>query len=753
MSVSQKPPVRFSIMDYRGFSMTFRLSQATLTVALLASAAFPAAAEQVFNRISSFPVALNLPSDKDQKTVTSAEIVTASEDGNTLIYSDSPLGGIGFIDIKDAKAPKALGALMMDGEPTSVAVAGTKVLAGVNTSESYVKPSGKLVTVDIATRKIEASCDLGGQPDSVAISPDKSFAAIAIENERDEKVNDGALPQAPAGFLVTIGLKNGAPDCSTLKKIDVTGLAEIAPEDPEPEFVSINAKGEIALTLQENNHIVIVDGKSGKVTSHFSAGTVDLEGIDTKSDGQLKFTDKQEGRKREPDAVKWLDDKRIVIANEGDWEGGARGFTIFDKSGKQLYEANSSFERAVAAIGHYPEKRSKAKGVEPEGLEAATFGNDKYFFVLAERASVVGVYKDTGAEPQLTQLLPSGISPEGAVAIPSRNLLVTANEADLVEDGGARSHVMIYERSEGQAAYPQLVSATVDGAPIGWGALSGLVGDAEKEGILYAISDSVYGNQPSIFTIDATKKPATITSVLRVKRDGLAAQKLDMEGITLDGKGGFWVASEGNTEKLVPHALYNINAKGEIKSEIALPKELLEGETRFGFEGITMIGKGDDATLWMAVQREWGNDPKGTVKLVSYNLKSKQWGAVRYPLDKAPEGGWIGLSEITAFGDQVYIVERDNQIGDKAKTKKLYRVAIADLKPAKIGGELPQVTKQEVHDFLPDLKAQTNGYVVDKLEGFAFDKAGKAFAVTDNDGVDDSSGETLFFPVELKVTN
>ncbi|QCI98081.1 esterase-like activity of phytase family protein [Agrobacterium larrymoorei] len=733
--------------------MTFRLSQATLTVALLASAAFPAAAEQVFNRISSFPVALNLPSDKDQKTVTSAEIVTASEDGNTLIYSDSPLGGIGFIDIKDAKAPKALGALMMDGEPTSVAVAGTKVLAGVNTSESYVKPSGKLVTVDIAARKIEASCDLGGQPDSVAISPDKSFAAIAIENERDEKVNDGALPQAPAGFLVTIGLKNGAPDCSTLKKIDVTGLAEIAPEDPEPEFVSINSKGEIALTLQENNHIVIVDGKSGKVTSHFSAGTVDLEGIDTKSDGQLKFTDKQEGRKREPDAVKWLDDNRIVIANEGDWEGGARGFTIFDKSGKQLYEANSSFERAVAAIGHYPEKRSKAKGVEPEGLEAATFGNDKYFFVLAERASVVGVYKDTGAEPQLTQLLPSGISPEGAVAIPSRNLLVTANEADLVEDGGARSHVMIYERSEGQAAYPQLVSATVDGAPIGWGALSGLVGDAEKEGILYAISDSVYGNQPSIFTIDATKKPATITSVLRVKRDGLAAQKLDMEGITLDGKGGFWVASEGNTEKLVPHALYNINAKGEIKSEIALPKELLEGETRFGFEGITMIGKGDDATLWMAVQREWGNDPKGTVKLVSYNLKSKQWGAVRYPLDKAPEGGWIGLSEITAFGDQVYIVERDNQIGDKAKTKKLYRVAIADLKPAKIGGELPQVTKQEVHDFLPDLKAQTNGYVVDKLEGFAFDKAGKAYAVTDNDGVDDSSGETLFFPVELKVTN
>lgn len=732
--------------------MALRFSHMALTAALLTSAAFPAAADQVFNRIASFPVANNLPADKDAKTATSSEIITASEDGNTLIYSDSPLGGIGFVDITDAKAPKAGGALLLDGESTSVAVAGSKVLAGVNTSENRANPSGKLVTVDLATKKVEASCDLGGQPDSVAISPDKTFAAIAIENERDEEVNEGALPQMPAGFLVTVGLKNGAADCATLKKIDLTGLAEISPEDPEPEFVSINANGEIAVTLQENNHIAIIDGKSGKVTSHFSAGSVDLEGIDTKSDGQLKFTDKQEARKREPDAVKWLDNDRIVIANEGDWQGGSRGFTIFDKTGKLVYEAGASLEHAIAAIGHYPEKRSKAKGIEPEGLEAATFGGEKYIFVLSERASVVGVYKDTGAEPQLVQLLPSGISPEGAVAIPSRNLLVTANEADLGEDGGARSHVMLYERSEGEAAYPQLVSAEVDGLPIGWGALSGLTADAEKPGILYAVSDSVYGNQPSIFTIDATKKPAVITSVLRVKRDGMAAQKLDIEGIARDGKGGFWLASEGDSSKLVPHALYNVNAKGEIKAEIALPKELLNGETRFGFEGVTVIGEGDDATLWMAVQREWGTDEKGTVKLVSYKPKSKEWGAVRYPLEKAGEG-WVGLSEIAAFGDHVYIVERDNQIGDKAKLKKLYRVALSELKPAKIGGELPLVKKEEAHDFLPDLKAQTNGYVVDKLEGFTFDKDGTAYVVTDNDGVDDSSGETLFFTVNLKAIN
>ena len=726
--------------------------RAALVAALLASAALPASADPVFNRISSFSVPSNLPTDKEKVTATSAEIITASEDGNMLIYSDSPLGGIGFVDITDARAPKAAGALMMDGEPTSVAVAGNKVLVGVNTAESFTNPSGRLSVVDIASRSVDVTCDIGGQPDSLAVSDDRSFVAIAIENERDEDVNDGAIPQMPAGDLVLISLKDGVADCDTLRRVALSGLSEIAPEDPEPEFVSINSLGEIAVTLQENNHIAIIDGKTGQVTSHFSAGTVDLEGIDTSSDGALSFTGNREGVPREPDAVKWLDDNRLVVANEGDWKGGSRGFTIFNKTGELVYEAGASLEHAIAQIGHFPDKRAKSKGIEPEGLEAATFGDSKYFFVLSERASIVAVYKDAGAEPELMQFLPSGISPEGAVAIPSRNLLATANEADLGEDGGARSHVMLYELAEGEAAYPMLRSDMVDGKPIGWSALSGLVGDAEKAGMLYAVNDSFFGAQPMIFTIDATQKPAVITSALPVTRGGAAAQKLDLEGITIDGKGGFWVASEGDPAKLIGHGIYNVDSKGEIKTEIGFPVELLAGQTRFGLEGITSVGAGDDLTLWMAVQREWKDDEQGTVKLVSYKPKSKEWGAVSYPLDKT-EAGWVGLSEITAHGDHVYIVERDNQIGDAAKLKKLYRVAIADLKPGKFGETLPMVSKEEVHDFIPDLEAATKGYVVDKLEGFAFDAAGNAYAVTDNDGVDDSSGETLFWQVQINVTN
>ncbi len=723
---------------------TFSLT-AALAAVLAASTASGAFAEPVFNRIASFAVADNLPAGAEKKSVTSAEIITASEDGNTLVYSDSPLKAIGFIDITDPKAPKAAGILSFEGEPTSVAIAGAKALVAVNTRESFVKPSGFLATVDLATKKLDAKCDLGGQPDSVAINKDKTLAAIAIENERDEEVNDGKIPQMPAGDLVIVSLKDGAADCATIKHVTLTGLADVAGDDPEPEFVAFNGVNEIALTLQENNEIVIIDGNTGTVKTHFSAGTANLTAVDDKRDGKLSFTAELKDVKREPDAVKWLDDNRLVVANEGDYEGGSRGFTIFDKTGKVLFESGSSFEHAAAAIGHYPEKRSSAKGIEPEGLEAATFGEDKLFFVLAERASLVGVYKDTGADPELLQLLPSGVSPEGGVAIPGRNLLATANEVDLVEDGGARSHVMIYERAEGTAAYPQITSAEKDGVPLGFGALSGLAAIKDQPGKFYAVSDSVYSSQPRIFTIDATQKPALITDALTITRDGAPAQKLDIEGITNDGDGGFWLASEGDAAKLYANAIIHVNAKGVIKKEIALPEELRANEVRWGFEGVTTVGEGDATTLWMAMQRPWKDDEKGFVKLVSYNLASEEWGAVRYPLEKTEEG-WVGLSEITVYGDYAYIIERDNLIGQAAKLKKIYRVALADLKPAKLGGELPVVKKEEVRDLIPDLKA-LGGYVVDKVEGFTVDAAGNGYVVTDNDGVDDSSGETLFFPI------
>ncbi|QDC11247.1 esterase-like activity of phytase family protein [Oceanicola sp. D3] len=713
----------------------------TLLTSALALAAVTGAAqaEQVFNRIASFPVASNMAEGEDRARETSAEIIDVTADGMTLVYTDSPLGVLGRINITDPAAPAPLGNIALDGEPTAVAVLGSTAFTGINTSESYTAPSGRLAAIDVTSGEELASCDLGGQPDSVAKAPDGSFIAVAIENERDEDLNDGVLPQMPAGFVVKIALTDGALDCDSLQKIEMTGLAEVGGDDPEPEFVDINALGEIVVTMQENNHIAVI-GADGTVASHFSAGAVDLEGIDaTDERGALLFTESQQGRKREPDAVKWIDDQHFATANEGDYEGGSRGWTIFSKDGTVVYESGTSFEHALVQIGHYPDKRSDAKGVEPESVTFGEFGGKPMIFVGSERGSIVGVYDATDpANPVLTQLLPSGVGPEGYVTIPERNLLVSANESDLIEDGGARAHVMLFEYAEGEAAYPQLTSEGMEELT-GWGAISGMV--AEGESTVWAVSDSFYGYQPRIFKIDVGSKPARIVEAIDITRAGHPAQKLDLEGITLDGQGGFWLASEGRTDRVIPHALYHVNAEGEIEEEVGLPAELMAVEKRFGFEGITLV----NGTLWMAVQREWADDPKNTVKLVAYTPESGEWGAVRYTKEE-PATGWVGLSEIVAHGDHVYLVERDNQHDDRAVTKKITRVSLDQMQPAPLGGELPLVTKEDVRDLLPDLKAG-GGYVLDKVEGLAIFSDGTAWVSTDNDGVDDHSGETMFFTV------
>ena len=336
-------------------------------------------AEMNFNRISSFATFANA---QDPSAQSSAEIISASGDGMTLVYPDSPLGLIGMIDIADPAAPVAKGTIDVGGEPTAVSVLNDIAMTAVNTSQSFTAPSGMLKTFDLVTLQQVAACNLCGQPDSTAIAPDGSFITIAIENERDEDLGYGRLGQMPGGYVVTIAVQNGVPVCGTMVKINVNGLADIGPDDPEPEFVDVNAAGEIVVTLQENNHIVVMS-QTGDILNHFSAGAVDLTNIDaTDERGALLFTETQTGRVREPDGVQWIDANHFAIANEGDMDGGARGWTIFNKDSTKVFEAGNAFEHAIVQLGHYQDQRSDAKGVEPEGMEFAVFDGTPYVSYL-----------------------------------------------------------------------------------------------------------------------------------------------------------------------------------------------------------------------------------------------------------------------------------------------------------------------------------------------------------------------------------
>ena len=148
-----------------------------------------------FNRVATFPICTQIDGTCNTDTETVAEIVVAANNGMTLVYTDSQQENIGFVDISDPTVPVAAGVVQVGGEPTSVATLGGLAIAAVNTSEDYVNTSGVLVAIDIATLTIVKTWDLGGQPDSVSISPDGKFVVVAIENERDEDLGDGAPPQ------------------------------------------------------------------------------------------------------------------------------------------------------------------------------------------------------------------------------------------------------------------------------------------------------------------------------------------------------------------------------------------------------------------------------------------------------------------------------------------------------------------------------------------------------------------------------
>ncbi|GAB1257576.1 esterase-like activity of phytase family protein [Aurantivibrio plasticivorans] len=705
--------------------------------------------QEYFTRVATFPVYENLSmSQGDQlDDETSAEISAASQDGMVVYYSNSPKERVGMVDISDISSPEPAGFIQLDGEPTSVAVNGKFLLVAVNTSPSFTEPSGKLSVYSIEDPKAPVwvkDFDVEGQPDAIAVSPDGRYAAIAIENERDEDLNDGVLPQFPAGHLISLKMKGDVHRWKR-QKIALTGYADIAPADPEPEYVTINRSNIAAVSLQENNHIVLVNLRKGKVIKDFSAGAPDLFDIDAIEDDVINPVDMIADRRREPDAIAWVGNHWIASANEGDYEdengveGGSRGFTLFKRNGKVKYESGASFEHHVLRAGHYPENRSENKGIEPEAVLFEKFGRNPFLFVGSERGNIVGVYTlHPKKAPRLHQLLPTTIGPEGVLAIPERNLLVVSSEVDDANEG-FRSTIGLYQFGASEPNYPQIVSDAQRLIP--WGALSGMVADRLDNKTVYLVPDSYY-KQSRFFTADVSQTPAVIKSATVLTKDGEPVD-YDLEGIAQRADGSFWMVSEGK-KGTRPNLLILVSKGGEVLQEVLLPENVISKQKNNGFEGVAVVGSDANEYVVVAFQREWSDDPAGFTRIGFYSPATEQWTFAYYPLDTAQPDTWIGLSEISAIDDQRFVVvERDNQQGPSAQVKRLYQFSIAGVVPVAEGQSFPILSKTLVKDVLPDLQS-TNGWVVDKLEGVAITPSGNVFVSTDNDGVDDAAGETRF---------
>jgi len=741
--------------------------------------------EQRFERVATFP---NYRGHADPSKETVAEIIAATPSGETVLQTDGERELVRTLSIKDPTNPRHLGAVELGGEPTSVTVrSAEQAVVSVDTSDSFTDPSGKLVILDItnpAEPRVSKRLDLSGQPDAVDIGSKGRYTAVAIENERNEEVcvggerhggevpeddtqaikacrqsggNPGGLPQTslgnPPGHLAIYDHRR-----ERMARVDLTGLAGHAPGDPEPEFVAINEAGEAMVTLQENNHMAVVDVASAAVIDDFPAGRVSLSGVDATTDGRLALDDRLRNAPREPDSVAWLEGvgggaSLLATANEGDLRGGSRGFSLFNAEGEVVFDSGNAFEQLAVRHGHFPERRAGAKGTEPEGIGYSAYGEDEYLFVASERGGFIAVYELWGTQPRFVQLLPGPLEPEHVLPLPERNLLVVSGEED-DPPLGVRSTTMVYRLGDSAPAYPQLVSANDgNGRPLPWAALSGMAGLRDGRGTVLAVPDSFV--QPGqIVTIDSSERPAVVTDRQPV---GNGERDLDIEGIAPAPDGTRWLASEGGQPGDIPNELLQVSPDGTVEATAKLPPSIRhcrEASNRTshldnGFEGLAIQQHNEGYRVLVAQQLPWTytsdrcsdrDDARGMTRLWRYNPANQRWDSITYELPTTPENAsWVGLSEIRRAPDGAYLlIERDNRTGEYAEIKHLVRVPASALRNGRV--KASETTRV---DLIPHMAA-TEGWISDKPEGLAIDADGTVYLSNDNDGLDDWSGETLF---------
>lgn len=730
-----------------------------------------------------------------------AEIVDAGNQGRLLVYTDAGAQKIGFVDIGNPSQPTEVTTLTVGGEPTSVSIVGRYAFCTVFADLPVVglpAPAflpGKLAVVDLQNPQapvLVGTVDVGFHPDSVKAKKigNQYFAVIAVENQpvivQNGLVTSDDKPGnpndvGPAGLVQVVRVNVQNPANSSVVDVPLPAATLSAagclfPDDPQPEYVAWNGH-QVAVTLQENNGVARIDMSNPNqpvLTGVFSTGVVAPRPADLLANAQIDFAQSYPTNapivldgggnpvpagSRMPDALAFSPDGSVIYtADEGELSfTGGRGFSTWTAAGQFVGDDDGLLEQAAMVFSHYPEGRSAARGIEVEGIATGRFGNQDFAFVMSERGSFLSVFDiETPTAPRFVQLLPTGLSPEGIVVIPERNLVVTADEVS--------GTLTIFQGQRGDyrpsPLQPQLVAADLQ-TP--WAALSGLA-PGFFPGQFYAVPDNALPTK--IVSIRTGRPFAPVQTVLPVLRYGVQAT-YDGEGLCRDtsivapARRGFWIASEGNGTTM-PNLLVQVDGDGNVLREIQLPNSIDAGADASlggsaqgpagggrirsnGYEGCCLSTDGRYA--YAAIQREFtGEFATGTkyARIARYDLQQLQnptvpqnglrfggdWQFFYIAFDSNDPVNWPGLSEITTVGNgRFLVIERDKGVGAGSLLKKVYGFNLNGLTPDTDG--VPDASDTVTKVLVRDVVDEFSPY--EKIEGIGV-SYGMLWIGLDNDG-------------------
>jgi hypothetical protein len=225
--------------------------------------------------------------------------------------------------------------------------------------------------------------------------------------------------------------------------------------------------------------------------------------------------------------------------------------------------------------------------------------------------------------------------------------------------------------------------------------------------------------------VKVTATAAQIAQVVPLTEKGapVSGADLDPEDLAFAPDGTFWIGDE------VKPYLLRASRAGEILERIEPPASFVDRVDDRGFEGVAVAA--DGRTVYAILQQGNKMEPDKLNTLIgAYDVAARTWKEYKYRLDdyrlydypEEVKGNTHACGLAVAGGNELYVLERDNQAGGNARLKRVYRVTIPEAPPA---AALAKTLVVDLHKL---------GYQKEKAEAIVLPEPGVLMVANDNDG-------------------